>query len=217
MPTYNPEHEDHRLDSLIRFFSRPAPESGKIISHPDPRVEEMSRLNREPLRKASVLIPVIKPTASSRSHIVLTLRSDNLNSHAGQVSFPGGSREHHDSDNIETALRESEEEIGLNPDAVEIIGQLGEFLLPSGFEVTPVIGLVEPEPQLTPCPIEVNEIFMAPTELLLDPEAYTESIVEFAGQPRKILELYYEGYRIWGATAVILHHLATQINIEAGQ
>ena len=80
--------------------------------------------------------------------------------------------------------------------------------------MTPVIGLIDPDPQLTPCPIEVNEIFMAPTSLLLDPDSYGESTMEYGGKPRRILELYYEGYRIWGATAVILHHLARQIDSE---
>ena len=206
------DYEDRLLDGLIRLFSEQ--QSGSEIRHPDPHVEEMARLSPDTFRKASVLIPVIRPSNTSSSQIVLTVRSHDLSSHAGQVSFPGGTREIYDADDIETALRESEEEIGLDPETVEIIGQLGEIKLPSGFEVTPVIGLIEPEPQLTPCPIEVNEIFMAPTSLLLDPGSYDESMMEYGGKPRRILELYYDGYRIWGATAVILHHLASQISFE---
>jgi len=207
------KYEDRLLDRLIKFFSEQQSDPGSKIQHPDPHVEEMARLSPEPFRKASVLIPVIKPSTTSSSQIVLTVRSDDLSSHAGQVSFPGGTREIYDANDIETALRESEEEIGLDPESVEIIGQLGEIRLPSGFEVTPVIGLIEPEPQLTPCPIEVNEIFMAPTSLLLDPGSYGESMMDYDGKPRRILELYYEGYRIWGATAVILHHLANRIEL----
>jgi len=206
-------YEDRLLDGLIRLFSEQQSDPGPKIRHPDPHVEDMARLSPDTFRKASVLIPVIKPSTTSSSQIVLTVRSDDLSSHAGQVSFPGGTREVYDADDIETALRESEEEIGLDPKSVEIIGQLGEIRLPSGFEVTPVIGLIEPGPQLTPCPIEVNEIFMAPTSLLLDPQSYGESMMDYDGKPRRILELYYEGYRIWGATAVILHHLANRIEL----
>jgi 8-oxo-dGTP pyrophosphatase MutT (NUDIX family) len=127
------------------------------------------------------------------------------------VSLPGGTRERQDTGDIMTALREAEEEVGLRPEAVEIIGQLGRILLPSGFEVTPVVGLVDPDPILLPCPVEVDEIFMAPTSLLLDPDSYEESMMEFQGVHRRILEVYHGGFRIWGATASILHHLATRL------
>jgi 8-oxo-dGTP pyrophosphatase MutT (NUDIX family) len=86
---------------------------------------------------------------------VLTLRSEKLKSHAGQVSLPGGSCDPEDSSRQETALREAEEEIGLPRDAVEVIGQMGAIALPSGFEITPVIGLIDSGLQLTPCPREV--------------------------------------------------------------
>ncbi len=216
MSIENPQHQDHLLDCLLKLFAEQNAISGEKILHPDPHVEAMARLSPDTFRKASVLIPVIKPSNRSPSQIILTVRSNDLSSHAGQVSLPGGTKEIHDADDIATALRESEEEIGLNPDAVEIIGQLGEILIPSGFKVTPVIGLVESEPQLTPCPIEVNEIFTVPTSLLLDPDSYGESMMDYGGKPRRILELNYQGYRIWGATAVILHHLASQIN-KVGQ
>ena len=208
------ESEGHLMESLQRLFTDQQSVIGQKISHPDPQVEEMAQLSTATFRKASVLIPVIKPSSVSSSQIVLTVRSNDLSSHAGQVSLPGGTREIHDVDDIETALRESEEEIGLSPESVEIIGQLGDIQLPSGFQVTPVIGLIEPEPQLTPCPIEVSEIFMVPTVLLLNPESYSFSIMEYQGKPRRILELHFEGYRIWGATAVILHHLASQLDLK---
>ena len=128
------------------------------------------------------------------------------------MSLPGGTREQHDTDAVMTALREAEEEIGLQPDAVRIIGQLGKIFLPSGFEVTPVIGLIDPEPDLKPCPIEVHEIFTAPTDLLMNPASYAESSMDYEGRARTILELFYQGFRVWGATAAILHHLASEID-----
>ena len=142
------------------------------------------------------------------------MRSADLKSHAGQVSLPGGTKEKEDSDAVMTALREAEEEIGLSPDSVEVIGVLGEILLPSGFAVTPVVGLVGKEPELVPCPIEVDEIFKAPTDLILNPDSWEMTMMEFQGRQRKIMELSFQGFRVWGATATILHHLATIINIR---
>ena len=203
--------DDPRLKSLLGYF-RSAPVSPQAtIPHPDGNVNEISRHARKFYRQASVLIPVIKPATSAPSQIVLTVRSPDLTSHAGQVSLPGGTREQHDTDAVMTALREAEEEIGLQQETVQVIGQLGQIFLPSGFEVTPVIGLIEPEPDLRPCPIEVNEIFTAPTDLLMDPSSYRESSMDYQGRPRKILELFYQGFRVWGATAAILHHLASEL------
>jgi len=208
--------EEPRLTSLLRYCRDSGGASSRRIPHPDGNVEESARYAGSAFRKASVLIPVIKPSTELPSRIVLTVRSADLSSHAGQVSLPGGTREVHDSNEIMTALREAEEEIGLAQDQVEIIGQLGQILLPSGFEVTPVIGLIEPEPALRACPVEVEEIFTAPTNLLLDPNAYAESIMEYQGRQRRILELFYQGFRVWGATAAILHHLAREIDDLSG-
>lgn len=211
MSNDHPDFKDPFLDKLIKFSTEQQFTAKQKIQHPDPHVEAMAQLDNGTFRKASVLIPVIKPSHARLSHIVLTVRSNDLNSHAGQVSLPGGSREAHDADDIDTALRESEEEIGLDPKSVEIIGQLGEIHLPTGFKVTPVIGLIEPEPQLIPCPIEVEQIFMAPTSLLLDSAAYKTITQTYKGREHQTMELYFGEYRIWGATAAILHHLASQI------
>jgi 8-oxo-dGTP pyrophosphatase MutT (NUDIX family) len=130
---------------------------------------------------------------------VLTVRSENLNSHPGQISFPGGSEEAIDSDVVATALRESEEEIGLAQGDVEVIGRLGDMALPSGFQITPIVGLIEPE------------IFHAPLSLLINPDSYKPTSMTYDNQSRKILELQFERFRIWGATAAILYHLAQMI------
>ena len=110
-----------------------------------------------------------------------------------------------------TALRESEEEIGLLPQHVEIIGQLGDLALPSGFYVTPIVGIIESNLSLTPSPVEVADIFQVPLELILNVTAYTQSTMNFNHRAHVILELKFEDYRIWGATAAILHHLATMV------
>ncbi len=188
-------------------------------------------MDPDSLREAAVLIPVTRPVgtgekdasdsredrgnsaldverASFPSQVVLTVRSENLRSHAGQISLPGGSREAGDRDPAATALREAEEEIGLPPEQVEVIGRLGPMDLPSGFRVTPVVGLIPPGLEFTPCSREVADIFQAPLALLLDPKAYVRSSYLHAGKTRSTLELPWQNYRIWGATAAILHGLA---------
>ncbi len=160
------------------------------------------------LRKASVLIPITRYRPGKNSEIVLTVRSKNLNSHPGQISLPGGSQDPDDLDVVATALRESEEEIGLARSNVEVIGRLGDMALPSGFQVTPIIGLIEPGLDFAPCPIEVAEIFHAPLSLVMNPDSYNSTSMIYDNQQRKILELQFEQFRIWGATAAILYHLA---------
>ena len=120
--------------------------------------------------------------------------------------------EEKDIDPIATALRESQEEIGLKADQVEIIGSLGVLALPSGFLVKPIVGLIDPGLSYTPQPEEVADIFHMPLDLVLDVSAYKKSQVEFKGVSRTILELQFDDYRVWGATAAILYHLATEIS-----
>lgn len=190
------------MDRLLRYFAQQPV-----------RVSQASLLTPDaPARPASVLIPVIRPWKSSGSRIIFTLRTDTLSSHAGQVSLPGGICDPDDSNPVHTALRESQEEIGLTPSAVEIIGQLAPIRLPSGFEVTPVVGIVDPDVKLTPSPAEVAAIFHAPGDLVLTPSHYRHFTMEYRNRPRQVLELYYENYRIWGATATILHGLGTELS-----
>ncbi len=208
MSNQESSEEQHIFFDLLNHFSEDMTDSLEPISHPDKSVNRMMENRGTPLRKASVLIPITRHQADKESKIVLTVRSENLNSHAGQISLPGGSMELDDADAAATALRESEEEIGLPRHKVEVIGQLGEMSLPSGFQITPVIGLIDPDLKFIPCPIEVAEIFQAPLSLILNTDAYSSSSMTYDNQSRKILELQFEKFRIWGATAAILYHLA---------
>ncbi len=165
-----------------------------------------------------MLIPVSRPVraeppgrparAAVSSHVVLTVRSANLSNHAGQISLPGGAVEPDDRDLAAAALREAEEEIGLPREQVEIAGELGPMALPSGFRVTPVVGLIPPDLEFAACSREVADIFQTPLDLVLAPAAYVRGSYPHAGDERRTLELHYEDYRIWGATAAILHRLA---------
>ncbi len=205
--------DDAILASLLEYFKQHPTGARPDILQTDHEVQEQTLAQRDRLREAAVLVPLIKPHGNTPSQIVMTLRSAHLRSHAGQVSLPGGRRDPNDYDVVATALRESTEEIGLDPQRVSVLGKLGEILLPSGFRVTPVIGLLEPGQSFTPCPYEVEEIFEAPLSLILNPDSYRESTMIFAGKPRRIIEVNYKNYRIWGATAVILFHLAKEIKL----
>ncbi len=195
---------DPAFESLLALFAAPAEERLAPISHP-----ARLGLGSVSLREAAVLIPVSRPDDDhAASNVVLTVRSENLRSHAGQISLPGGSIESGDADLAAAALREAEEEIGLPGEQVEVIGELGPMALPSGFLVTPVVGLIPPGLEFTACSREVADIFQTPLDLILNPEAYVRSSYIHAGVKRGTLELHYEDYRIWGATAAILHRLA---------
>lgn len=199
-----------RLENYFRL----TPSSSGLILPPDPsehiyKPDEL--VHGKPVRHAGVLIPVIRPRTGGESHIMLTLRTEHLRSHAGQVSLPGGSAEPQDRDIIATALREAEEETCLPAAEVQVIGTLPALIMPSAFHVTPVVGLVAPDTRLEACPIEVAEIFYVPTSFLLDPGNYRISSMMFQNRERRFMELDFEGYRIWGATAAILHHLAEKL------
>lgn len=194
--------------TLINFFFSNDSNDPELISQPEVyrSVEDISKL-----RSAAVLLPFTRPNANNKSTLVLTVRSEKLKSHAGQISLPGGTQEDHDDDAIATALRESEEEIGLKAEQVEVIGQLGKLALPSGFLVSPIVGLIDNGIDFIAQPEEVADIFHTPLDLILNVNAYQRSTVKFKGSEQTILELHYEKYRIWGATAAILYNLAWKI------
>lgn len=201
----------HVYHDLIDYFARGQLIPPKTIAHPDPAVNEMVDGEIQTLRRAAVLLPITRLHENQSSDLVLTVRSANLKSHAGQISLPGGTSEDIDQNSVATALRESEEEIGLKAKNVEVLGQLGDLALPSGFHVTPIVGIVDRGLDFVACPDEVTDIFQAPLDLVLDITAYKKSAMTFNNQQRTILELMYEDYRIWGATAAILYHLALEI------
>ncbi len=204
---------DPWLLKLLSYFVQQQGKPAATIIHPDVRINEsFNEINAgASYRQAAVLIPIVRPLPGQESSIILTVRTDNLSSHAGQVSFPGGTVDAEDTDPVHTALRESAEEIGLRPDAVRIIGQLGQILLPSGFCVTPIVGLIEPGVLFIPSPREVAHIFQAPSSLVLNPLHYQRKMMTWQNIERHVLELHFEQHRIWGATATILHHLGSEM------
>ena len=143
--------------------------------------------------------------------MILTLRPETMRKHPGQISFPGGRIDPGDDGPIAAALREAEEEIGLPPDKVEIIGLADRYRTITGFEVTPVVGIVPPDLPLTPHPGEVAAMFEAPLHYLLDPAHQHCRTAAWRGQERHYYEIDYEGRRIWGATAAMIVNLSRRL------
>jgi len=158
-----------------------------------------------PLRPAAVLVGLID--RADGLTVLLTKRTDHLEHHPGQVSFPGGHIEDDDHDAVYAALRETEEEVGVSPERVEVIGRLDTYITGTGFEVTPVVGLITPPFDLNPDPHEVAEVFEVPLDFLLDPTNHQRHSRVFSGRTRHYYAMPYADYFIWGATAGMLMDL----------
>lgn len=156
----------------------------------------------EEIRPAAVLVPVVRREAGLT--VLFTRRTAHLHDHAGQISFPGGRAEAADRSAAETALRESSEEIGLDAERVEILGELHQYVTVTGYRVSPVVGLVTPPLDLRPDEFEVAEVFEVPLKFLLDPSNHQRNRVINAGRERRYWAMPYGPYYIWGATAGML-------------
>jgi 8-oxo-dGTP pyrophosphatase MutT (NUDIX family) len=159
------------------------------------------------LTPAAVLIAVTERAAPG---VILTRRTEALRRHPGQVAFPGG-RIDPGEDAIAAALREAEEEIALPADQVELVGPADRYVTVTGFQVTPVIGVVPPDLPLAPSAAEVADWFEAPLEFLLDPANHLEREVDWQGRRRRYYEILWNERRIWGATAAMIVNLARRL------
>ncbi len=167
--------------------------------HPEPA-------NRtRPRRTAAVLVAVLDRPEPG---VILTVRSSRLAKHAGQVAFPGGAADAGDPSGVRTALREAEEEIGLDPSQVQPLGFLDRIDTVSDFRVLPVVGLVYGNIELVPDRREVDLVFTVPLERVLDPGAYRETRIHRHGETRVVHSLRWREQKVWGVTASILRNLA---------
>jgi len=167
-----------------------------------------------PLTPAAVLFPIV---LRDEGHtVLLTQRTAHLKDHAGQISFPGGRVEDTDLSPIHTALRETEEEIGLARGRVEILGFLPEYRTGTGFRITPVVALVRPPFDLQPDPFEVAEIFEVPLAFLLDPANHQRHSLHYRGALRNYFAMPYGEYFIWGATAGMIRSLTERLGLLHG-
>lgn len=157
------------------------------------------------LTPAAVLVPLVIRGGGLTT--LFTQRTEHLLHHAGQISFPGGHAEPGDGTPEETALRETEEEVGLARAHITTIGRLNQYVTRTGFSITPVVALVTPPFEVTPDADEVDEVFEVPLDFLLDPANHQRHRREFKGQIREFYAMPYEDYYIWGATAGMLMNL----------
>lgn len=164
------------------------------------------------IHDAAVLVPLV--AREGRVNLLLTQRTEHLAAHAGQISFPGGRVEAADAGREDTALRETEEEIGLARARVSVLGALPEYLLPTGFRITPVVGWIEAPFETRADPYEVADIFEIPLDHFLDAARYQRHEYHFNGRHRHYVAIPYQGRYIWGATAGMLLTLARQFALR---
>ncbi|UKV15054.1 CoA pyrophosphatase [Thalassospiraceae bacterium SW-3-3] len=164
-------------------------------------------------RPAAVLVPLVQ--RDEGLHVILTRRTDHLSDHAGQISFPGGRQEDNDNTLEETALRETEEEIGLARVHIDLVGRLDDYYTVTGYQVTPVVGLITPPFDLAPDAHEVAEVFEVPLEFILEPRNQKLQTVTFEGAKRRYFAIPYREYYIWGATAGMLVNFSEVLKASA--
>jgi 8-oxo-dGTP pyrophosphatase MutT (NUDIX family) len=189
-------------DALRRRFAAPPDWFPEIAT-------ERRRTDRDPTH-ASVLVPLVQ---RDQVTVLLTQRTDHLNDHPGQISFPGGRAEPEDADAIATALREAEEEVGLHARHIEVLGSLPTYTTGTGFIVTPVVALIEPPFTIEPDPFEVAEVFEVPLAFLMAPANHRRHGVDAGGVRREFFSMPWQSdapdsrrYFIWGATAAMLRN-----------
>lgn len=157
-------------------------------------------------KDAAVLIPVMnRPDGPT---LLMTVRSSDMPSHAGQISFPGGKVQAEDENRTATALREANEEVNIPPEMVSVVGELGIHKGGLGFSVTPVIGFVDQEAPIKPCPREVAEIFEVPVSFFANLDNHIIEEREHKGTKYNMFAVPFGNYHIWGLTAGILRTLA---------
>jgi 8-oxo-dGTP pyrophosphatase MutT (NUDIX family) len=165
-------------------------------------------------REAAVLVAMFE--VAGEAAVLLTKRPETMPSHQGEIAFPGGKREPEDVDLAAAALREAQEEVGLEPDAVELVAELDRIgTVASAFTITPFVGLLATVPELRPDPREVVDAFAVPVSDLLHPDAYREETWDLFGAPRPMAFFELPGETVWGATARILTRLLALITGSA--
>ena len=193
------------LESLRRRFA----------AQPDwsPEIKIEHRFTERAPAHASVLVGLVPRNEIT---VLLTQRTDHLTDHPGQISFPGGRAEAFDADAVATALREAHEEIGLEKQFVDVLGELPTYTTGTGFIVTPVIGFVDPSFTVNADPFEVAEVFEVPLAFLMNPANHRRHAIDVNGVRREFLSIPWDGidaqgaprrYFIWGATAAMLRNL----------
>ncbi len=192
-----------RLDDALAETSAEHPRRMTSLEIPLGLEEVMKRRWLKRLRPAGVLVAIRDQASPS---VVLTVRSQNLRAHGGQISFPGGRMDEGEDFPVGTALREAHEEIDLAPEAVRVIGYLDDYPTISKYRVTPVVGVIGADVEVRSDSEEVEEVFEVPLSFLLERDNYHRKRF-FARMGGVFYELHYKHYRIWGATAGMLFNM----------
>lgn len=181
-------------------------DEGNIIS-PYSRIDEQNFKGfQQPVKEAAVLVPFLE--RDETTHLVLTKRTLSLSNHKGQIAFPGGKIDKSDNSPSHAALRETEEEIGINQNQVKVLGKLPLYQTVTGYNITPIVGTLSPPFHFKKAAEEVDEIFELPFEFMSDVKNFKRESVIYEGERREFWALQYNDYYIWGATAAILRELA---------
>lgn len=188
------------FERLKRLF-----DEGHGVELPDLRND--ARFAPSVIRPAAVLIAV---TDRAEPGVILTHRPPDMRAHPGQVAFPGGKLDPGE-DAVEAALREAHEELAIVASNVRVIGASDRYITGTGYDVTPVLGLVPPDLPIVPNPHEVAAWFEAPLGFVLDPANHVQKEAEWLGRTRPYIEIEWHGHRIWGITAAILANLGRRL------
>lgn len=198
-PLYSPEDFRHRvMRNAERFRSETV---GDHVFNP----EFTSDYLEQEHKPAAVLVPVVR--RNDDATVLFTKRTENLSSHPGQVAFPGGKIDRSDPSAVAAALRETEEEIGLGPGSVEVIGTAPDYLTGSGYHIVPVLGLVEPDTELVLNEYEVSDVFEVPLSYLMNPDNHIVGSRIWKDHLRIYYEIPYQDRHIWGVTAGLVRIL----------
>jgi 8-oxo-dGTP pyrophosphatase MutT (NUDIX family) len=190
----------------VRGDRRRSNEDAQLVPYREEDRNPFVRGDR-PLKPAAVLVPLVDRGPDGLT-VMLTRRTDHLSNHGGQISFPGGRCDADDADCIATALRETEEEVGIARRHVSIVGELDEYIVGTGYLVRPVVGIVTPPFEMKPHDHEVAEIFEAPLDFVIDPANTQRHSRTADGVQRDHFAIVWGDYYIWGATAGMLRNLS---------
>ena len=195
------------LDFICSAFSRPVPWQVEPVFH---ELFLPSAIQAPGIKPAAVFVPLIPHDTGLG--VLFTRRASHLYNHGGQISFPGGRIEASDPDPVHAALRETHEEIGVDPGFVQLIGTQPAFLTTTQYAMTPVVGVLKPGYTLSPNASEVAEIFEVPLSALMDPRLHQLHCVNFPdGSQRHYFSIRWQSYFIWGATAALIRNFYHQL------
>ncbi|MBE0692105.1 MAG: CoA pyrophosphatase [Aquamicrobium sp.] len=201
LPTHPFTAEDFRLRAAHERGPFPEADYGDHRLNPDLR----DMIVRDGLRDAAVLIPVVD--RGDEASVILTKRTEKLRSHSGQIAFPGGRLDATDPTPEYAALRETEEEIGLAPRFVEVVGRMPDYVTGSGFRIAPILSVVRPGFRLTINPDEVDDAFEVPLSFLMDPANHNRGSRIWEEKERYFYTMPFGERHIWGVTAGIIRTL----------